>query len=222
MSDARIRVAVVDDQPLFSAGLRMLIEAQDGMDCVGTALDGEAAVALNDKERPDIMLMDLRMPVMNGLDATRRISASGHADETPGVIVLTTIKHDLAVYDAFQAGASAFLTKDATPDQVIGTIRDVHGGHAIPDVRETLAIVHDFGRPAPRDRHLDVLEPLTQREREVFLLLARGLTNAEIADAGYISEATVKSHVRGVLQKLNLRSRAQVVVFAYENNLVAL
>lgn len=221
MSEARIRVLVVDDQALFASGLAMLIEAQADMECVGTAVDGRQALVTVEELHPDIVLMDLRMPVMNGLDATRAVLAKGQADDPPKVIVLTTLKLDDVVVQALAAGASAFLTKDATPDQVLSAIRSAHSGTSIPDLRETLGVIAEMsGTPTapPKQEALDILSP---REREVFLLVARGLTNAEIAEAAYVSEATVKSHTRAILQKLALRSRVQVVVFAYENGLVS-
>jgi DNA-binding NarL/FixJ family response regulator len=220
MPDTVIRVAVVDDQPLFSSGLRMLIEAQTDMECVGTALNGQEAVALTERGHPDIVLMDLRMPVMNGLDAIRTILAGPAVDEPPRVIVLTTIQKDEAVFHALQAGASAFLTKDATPDDVLATIRNVNAGHAITAPTDSLGLVHEFARPQESPRREAALTTLSPREREVFLMVARGLSNAETADAAYLSEATVKSHVRSILHKLELRSRIHIVIFAYENNLV--
>lgn len=218
MPEPRIRVGVVDDQPLFSSGVGMLIEAQPDMECIGTAVDGYEAIALVEQEVPDILLMDLRMPAMNGLDATRQILAGSVADDPPRVIVLTTIRKDEAVLDAMSAGASAFLTKDATPDEVLSTIRTVHAGEAVPTA--ALGMVTEPRRPGTSPRE-EALAPLSPREREVFLLVARGLTNAEIATAAYVSEATVKSHTRAILQKLALRSRVQVVVYAYENGLVS-
>lgn len=220
MSDLLIRVAIVDDQPLFSAGLEMLIEAQSDMVCVGTAIDGNEAVALNARERPDVVLMDLRMPGMNGLDATRTLLRDADDESAPHVIVLTTIRRDEVVYRALQAGASAFLTKDATPDKVLTTIREAHAGQLVPDASTTLDLIHEFTGSAQADPE-ELLRRLTPREREVCLLIASGLSNAEIADATYLSEATVKTHVRAILNKLDLRSRVQVVVFAYENNLVS-
>ncbi|WP_208324158.1 response regulator transcription factor [Diaminobutyricimonas sp. TR449] len=225
MSEPMIRVAIVDDQPLFSAGLEMLIEAQADMVCVGTATDGNQAIALSRRVKPDIVLMDLRMPVMNGLDATRALlrdasDQDADVESAPRVIVLTTISRDEVVYRALQAGASAFLTKDATPNRVLTTIREAHAGQLVPDASATLGLIHDFTGSTGADPE-ELLRRLTPREREVCLLIASGLSNAEIADATYLSEATVKTHVRAILHKLDLRSRVQVVVFAYENNLVS-
>jgi len=218
MPDASIRVLVVDDQPLFSSGMGMLIEAQPDMDCVATAENGEFAVEAVRRERPEIVLMDLRMPGMNGLDATRLILSESTGDEPPRVIVLTTIKNDDVVLQAMAAGASAFLTKDATPDEVLSTIRTVYSGDAV--TRSAFGAAESAARSVPGKPREEALADLSPREREVFLLMARGLSNAEIAEASWISEATVKSHTRAILQKLALRSRVQVVIYAYENGLV--
>ncbi|GAA4265687.1 response regulator transcription factor [Frondihabitans peucedani] len=216
-----IRVAVVDDQRLFSSGIAMLVEAQSDLVCVGTAADGQEAVSLVERERPDVVLMDLRMPVLNGLDATRRILADTPADGPPRVVALTTIRRDEAVYAALAAGASAFLTKDADPEVVLATIRAAHAGAPFPTEENAMALVREYAAPAgdQRESRVDALASLTAREREVFALVARGLSNAEIASGQFVTEATVKSHVRSTLQKLGLRSRIQVVIFAYENGL---
>jgi len=209
-----IRVVVVDDQPLFASGIAMLIDAQDDMECVATASDGRAALAAVATHAPDIVLMDLRMPGLNGIDATRELLA---ADGTPRVVVLTTLRRDDVVVRALEAGASAFLTKDATTEQVLSSIRTVHAGDAIADLATTLELVATMGPSSPRE-NIDSLSP---REREVFLLVARGLTNAEIARAAYVSEATVKTHIAAILRKLDLRGRVQVVVFAHRNDVVS-
>lgn len=212
-----IRVVVVDDQPLFSAGISMLIEAQPDMDCVATATSGLEAITVVERLHPDIVLMDVRMPGMNGLDATRAILAWGAADDTPRVIVLTTLKRDEVVAKALEVGASGFLTKDATPDEVLTSIRTVHAGDAVPDLLGILELVRRGPGATPQQASIDALSP---REREVFLLVARGLTNSEIATASYVSEATVKTHLAAILRKLQLRSRVQVVVFAHKHDLV--
>jgi DNA-binding NarL/FixJ family response regulator len=217
---AVITVAVVDDQPLFASGLRMLIEAQPDLRCVGTAVDGREALALVERERPDVVLMDLRMPVMNGLEATARILEGVSADDLPRVVALTTIQRDEAVFGALKAGAYAFLTKDATPDEVLTTIRAAWAGDPVPTAAAALDVVHEFAVPTTPAPRVDPLESLSPREREMFTLVARGLSNIEIAGEAYLSEATVKSHVRSVLQKLGMRNRVQIVVFAYENGLV--
>lgn len=221
MPEPSIRVVVVDDQPLFASGLAMLIDAQPDMECVGTAGDGAEAVAVAAELLPDVVLMDLRMPGMNGIEATRLILAAGEADEPPHVIALTTLRQDAVVVQALAAGASAFLTKDATPDLVLGTIRAAHEGQAVPDLGATLALVADLGGPVVPARRQSTLDALSPREREMFLLVARGLTNAEIAEAVFVSNATVKSHIAAILRKLELRSRVQVVVFAHQNGLVS-
>jgi len=215
-----IRVAVVDDQRLFSSGMAMLIEAQPDLVCVGTALNGQQAVALVEQEKPDVILMDLRMPVINGLEATRLILEQSPPDGPPRIIALTTIRKDEAVYSALAAGASAFLTKDAEPEIVLATIRAAHAGAAFPTEASAVDLVREFAGPAADPAPADLLDDLTGREREIFGLVARGLSNAEIADSEFVTEATVKSHVRSVLSKLGLRSRIQVVIFAYENALV--
>jgi len=215
-----IRVAVVDDQPLFASGLQMLIEAQADLSCVGTAVDGREALDLVERERPDVVLMDLRMPVMNGLEATARILDGVSPDDLPRVVALTTIQRDEAVFGALKAGAYAFLTKDATPDDVLATIRAAYAGDPVPTAAAALDVVHQFAVPPAAPPRVDPLAPLSPREREMALLVARGLSNVEIATEAYLSEATVKSHVRAVLQKLGMRNRVQIVVFAYENGLV--
>jgi len=213
-----IRVAVVDDQRLFASGMRMLVDAQDDMACVGTAGDGAAALELCDVAHPDVLLLDLRMPVLNGIETLARL---GERDgDRPRVIALTTIRRDDAVLAALRAGAAAFLTKDALPEVVTATIRDVHEGRPAPTEAEALELLRAQGTPAGVDRRDAVLDALTAREREVFLLVAKGLTNAEIAASVFLSEATVKSHVRSVLMKLGLRNRIQVVITAHERGLV--
>jgi DNA-binding NarL/FixJ family response regulator len=216
-----IRVVVVDDQPLFASGIAMLIDAQDDMECVGTASDGRAALAEITRVGPDVVLMDVRMPGLNGLDATRELLARGSADGPPRVVVLTTLRRDDVVGRALDAGASGFLTKDATTEQVLASIRTAHAGDAIADLSTTLALVAQMGPGVPAARPANPLEALSPREREVFLLVARGLSNSEIAKAAYVSEATVKTHVTSILRKLELRSRVQVVVFAHRNDLVS-
>ncbi|MGA0567568.1 response regulator [Rathayibacter sp. KR2-224] len=214
---AQIRVVIVDDQPLFTAGLAMLIDAQPDMHCVGTANGGGSALTLVGQVRPDVVLMDLRMPGINGFEATELIVAGS---DPPKVIVLTTIKRDEAVYLALRAGATALLTKDALPREVLGTIREAVAENGLGAGADAMQVVRQFARPAQTRTPDETLAALSGREREVFLLIARGLSNAEIAEATVLSEATVKSHVRQVLGKLGLKSRVQVVAFAYENKLM--
>lgn len=213
-----VRVAVVDDQRLFATGMQMLVDAQDDMTCVGTAGDGAAALELCAAEHPDVLLLDLRMPVMNGIETLTRLVAS--TQDRPRVVALTTIRRDDAVLAALRAGAAAFLTKDALPDVVTATIRDVHAGRPAPTEAEALDLLRVQGTPAVTDRRDEVLDALTAREREVFLLVAKGLSNAEIAESVFLSDATVKTHVRAVLTKLGLRNRIQVVITAHERGLV--
>ena len=213
-----VRVAVVDDQRLFATGMQMLVDAQDDMTCVGTAGDGAAALELCAAEHPDVLLLDLRMPVMNGIETLTRLVAS--TQDRPRVVALTTIRRDDAVLAALRAGAAAFLTKDALPDVVTATIRDVHAGRPAPTEAEALDLLRAQGTPAVTDRREEVLDALTAREREVFLLVAKGLSNAEIAESVFLSDATVKTHVRAVLTKLGLRNRIQVVITAHERGLV--
>lgn len=214
-----IRVAVVDDQRLFSSGMAMLIEAQPDLLSVGTALNGQQAIALVEQESPDVILMDLRMPVINGLEATRLILDQAPPEGPPRIIALTTIRRDEAVYSALAAGACAFLTKDAEPEIVLATIRAAHAGTPFPTEGSAVDLVREFAAPAADPAPDDPLAELTGREREIFGLVARGLSNAEIARGQFVTEATVKSHVRALLQKLGLRSRIQVVIYAYENAL---
>ncbi len=213
-----IRVAVVDDQRLFASGMRMLVDAQDDMSCVGTAGDGQAALDLCAAEDPDVLLLDLRMPVLNGIEATARLAERG--GERPRVVALTTIRRDEAVLAALRAGAAAFLTKDALPEVVLATIRDVHEGRPAPTEAEALDLLRADGTLVETPRPDAVLDALSAREREVFLLVAKGLSNQEIASAVFLSEATVKTHVRAVLTKLGLRNRIQVVITAHERGLV--
>ncbi|WP_182045466.1 response regulator transcription factor [Curtobacterium sp. ME26] len=215
---SEVRVAVVDDQPLFASGMRMLVDAQDDMTCVGTAADGTAALALCTEAEPDVLLLDLRMPVLNGIETTARLAARG--GDRPKVVVLTTIRRDEAVLAALRAGAAAFLTKDALPEVVLTTIRDVHEGRSAPTETEALDLLRADGTLVETPRADEVLDVLTAREREVFLLVAKGLSNQEIASSVFLSEATVKTHVRAVLTKLGLRNRIQVVITAHERGLV--
>lgn len=215
----RIRVALVDDQALFRAGLAMLIGSQPDLEVVGEASDGREAIALAATARPDVMLMDVRMPVMDGIDATRTIlesaDAAGHVP--PRVVVLTTFEQDEAAARAIRAGASGFLLKDADPEFLLAAIRTVHAGTHVVAASATLALLAAQGRggtPVP-----DAFATLTEREREIFAHAARGLSNTEIARLEFVSEATVKTHVSRILAKLSLRDRVQLVVFAFEHGL---
>lgn len=220
---ARISVALVDDQPLFRTGIRMLVESQTDLELVGEAGDGEQAVALAAGLRPDVILMDLRMPVMDGVEATRRIMADADAAGTdkPKIIALTTFNRDQAVIDAVQAGASGYLLKSAEPEFLLAAIRTVHSGYSViapGSVHELFQHAARTVSPAAPD--LSVLEELSPRERDVFLLAAKGLANADIAGSLFVAEATVKTHIRSTLAKLGLRTRLQLVSFAYEHRLL--
>jgi len=212
-----IRVALVDDQPLFSAGLKMILRSQPDLELVGEATDGEAALTMVAEADPDVVLMDIRMPKLDGITATRRLLTDG----TPAlkVIVLTTIQHDEAVVRAIQAGAAGFLTKDTTPEFLLASIRTVHAGHSVMAPKTSNELLRDYLSPPEADR--SVLEGLSEREQEVFLAAARGQSNAEIAAGLFLGEATVKTHMGNVLTKLRLKSRIQLIAFAYEHGLLA-
>ena len=217
MMSGPIRVVLADDQPLFSAGLQMILRSQADIEYAGDAVNGEAAVALVQETEPDVVLMDIRMPVMDGITATRKIMDDS-TKRSPRVIVLTTIQHDEAVVRAIQAGAAGFLTKDTTPDFLLAAIRTVHSGHSVMAPALTNELLRDYTTPGPV---IDtVLDDLSGRERDVFLLAAKGLGNADIAGELFLSEATVKSHVGSILGKLKLKNRIQLVAFAYQNHLL--
>ena len=220
---ARVTVALVDDQPLFRAGIRMLIESQEDMELSGEASDGEQAVTLAAGRRPDVMLMDLRMPVLDGVEATRRIVQHAEAAGTdkPRIIALTTFNRDQAVVQAVQAGASGYLLKSAEPEFLLAAIRTVHSGYSVVAPGSIHSLFEHAARSAPAmGPDLSVLDVLSVRERDVFLLAAKGLSNGEMAESLFVSEATVKTHLRSVLDKLELRSRLQLVAFAYERRLL--
>lgn len=225
MADAGspIGVALVDDQPLFRAGIRMLIESQDDLALSGEAADGEQAITLAAAQRPDVMLMDLRMPVLDGVAATRRIIADSVAagDPRPKIIALTTFNRDQAVVEAVQAGASGYLLKSAEPEFLLAAIRTVYSGYSVIAPGSVHELFQHAARTVPTaGPDLTVLDELTARERDVFLLAAKGLSNGEIAQSLFVSEATVKTHLRSVLGKLKVRSRLQLVAFAYEHRLL--
>jgi DNA-binding NarL/FixJ family response regulator len=213
-----VRVLICDDQPLVRAGVRTLLGTQADIEVVGEAGDGAAAVAAAARLGPDVVLMDVRMPGTDGIVATSRI-ASG--DDSPRVLVLTTYDQDEYVFDALASGASGFLLKDARPEDLIAGIRSVAAGDALlaPSVTRRLISLFARGRQAQARQAAGRLDLLTEREREVLGLVARGGTNAEIAAALYITEHTVKTHVASVLRKLDLRDRVHAVIFAYESGL---
>lgn len=212
----------MDDQPLFRAGIQMLIESQADMEFCGDASDGEEAIALATGKRPDVILMDLRMPVMDGVTAIRRIMEWADANNTdkPRIIALTTFNRDKAVVDAVQAGASGYLLKSAEPEFLLAAIRTVHSGYSVIAPGSVHSLFAHTGHSQQSDPDLSVLNVLSPRERDVFLLAAKGLSNSEMAEALFISEATVKSHLRSVLEKLTLRNRLQLVAFAHERRLL--
>ncbi|EHR53838.1 response regulator containing a CheY-like receiver domain and an HTH DNA-binding domain [Saccharomonospora marina XMU15] len=211
-----ISVVVVDDQELMRVGFRMVLGAQEDIEVVGEAGDGEQAVRLAAELRPDVVLMDVRMPVLDGVEATRRIVAEG----TSRVLVMTTFDLDEYVYSALRGGASGFLLKDTPPDHLVSALRSVCGGDAVVSPAVTRRLLDRFlgDDPLPH-RDASVLDALTDREREVLTLVAKGLSNTEIAAALFLSEATVKTHVGRILSKLRLRDRVQAVVLAYETGL---
>ena len=215
-----IRALVVDDQLAVRAGFAALLETQPDITVVATAADGEEAVRRSDEHRPDVVLMDIRMPVLDGIAATRRICASAR-EADPRVLVLTTFDLDEYVYDALQAGASGFLLKDAPPETLFEAVRVVAAGDALLAPGVTRRLIAEFARlrPPQRTRSED-LDALTRREIEILALVAAGLSNHEIADRLVLSNETVKTHVSHVLRKLGLRDRAQAVVAAYETGLV--
>jgi len=218
--DGAVRVMIVDDQALVRAGFRMILEAEADMEVVGEAADGGEAVTEWQRLQPDVVLMDVRMPEMDGIEATRRLLA-GEGAETK-VVMLTTFDMDEYVYDALRAGASGFLLKDVPPEQLVEGIRAVASGDALLAPSVTRRVIEEFVRRPPASaRTLPTkLEDLTARELEVLKLLARGLSNAEIAKELFVSETTVKTHVAHVLMKLDLRDRVQAVVLAYESGLI--
>jgi len=217
-----IRLLLADDQAMVRQGFGALLNAQDGMLVVGEATNGEDAVRACRELRPDLILMDVRMPVMDGLEATRRVmSPPGGAGWRPRVLMLTTFDLDDYVYEALRAGASGFLLKDATADDLVAAVRIVAAGEALLAPTVTRRLIAEFARQPRRDRpRPDQLAGLTARELEVARLIARGLSNGEIADTLVLAEQTVKTHVGRILAKLNLRDRAQVVVAAYESGLI--
>jgi DNA-binding NarL/FixJ family response regulator len=213
-----IRVVVADDQGMVRTGFSILLNAQPDIEVVGEAVNGQEAISRVAELRPDVILMDVRMPVLDGLQATRQIAA---ADGAPRVLVLTTFDLDDYVYEALRAGASGFLLKDASAGELAEAVRVVAAGDALLSPGVTRRLIAEFARlGAPRAATRKSLEGLTDRETEVLALVARGLSNVEIAAHLVVAEQTIKTHVSRVLMKLALRDRAQAVVFAYENGLV--
>lgn len=224
-----IRVVIADDDTLVRTGLRLMIETQDDLDVVGEAENGEVAIRLAEELSPDVVLMDIRMPDVDGLEATREITRLGpRSDDAPPtrVLILTTFEVDEYVYEAVRAGASGFLLKRTPPEELLAGIRIVADGEALLSPSITRRLMREFaaataGGPSPTDVRTRELDRLTDREREVLVLIAQGLDNREIAEACFIGESTVKTHVKHILMKLELRDRIHAVVFAYEAGLVS-
>jgi DNA-binding NarL/FixJ family response regulator len=215
-----IRVLICDDQALVRAGFRAILEAQPDIEVSGEAENGAEAVALAERRAPDVILMDIRMPVLDGVEATRRLVAG---DSPARILILTTFDLDEYVHAAIRAGASGFLLKDVTPAKLLEAIRIVAAGDALLAPSVTRRLLERFATTLPqRDRSNEALSTLTARETEVLRLLAGGLSNAEIAASLVLSEATVKTHISSLLRKLGLRDRVQAVILAYETGLVTL
>jgi DNA-binding NarL/FixJ family response regulator len=217
-----ISVLLADDQPLLRRGFRMILEAEPDLTVVAEASDGEEAADLARRDAPDVVLMDIRMPGTDGIEATRRITAE---DAGVRVLVLTTFDLDEYAFGALRAGASGFLLKDVRPAELVAAIRTVAAGDAVVSPRVTRRLLEEYAQvlplsPTQQEQAYPQLAALTGREREVLVAVAHGLSNAEIAASLYVSEATVKSHVGRILAKLELRDRVQVVVLAYETGLI--
>jgi len=216
-------VLLSDDQALVRVGLRKILDAEDDLEVVGEAGDGEDAVTEAIRLRPDVALMDIRMPVLDGIEATRRIVSARPATR---VLMLTTFGLDGYVYDALRVGASGFMLKDAPPEDIVAAVRIVANGDALLAPAITRSVIEEFARRSPRASRPprqtpSALDDLTPREREVLELLARGLSNPQICEQLVVSEATTKTHVARILQKLGLRDRIQAVIYAYEAGLVS-
>jgi DNA-binding NarL/FixJ family response regulator len=218
-----ISVLLADDQPLLRRGFRMILETEDDLTVVAEAGDGEEAVDLARRHAPDVVLMDIRMPGTDGIEATQQIAAAG---PLPRVLVLTTFDLDEYAFGALRAGASGFLLKDVRPGELVAAIRTVAAGDAVISPRVTRRLLEEYAQVLPlspdqREQRFPQLATLTDREREVLIAVARGLSNTEIAASLFVSEATVKSHVGRILAKLALRDRVQIVIYAYDRGLVA-
>ena len=211
------RVLIADDQSMVRHGFRMIVEAEPDMEVVAEAANGEQALAAWRRFSPDVVLMDIRMPVLDGLEAARRILAE---DGAPRVIMLTTFDLDEYVYESLCAGASGFLLKNSSPEQLVQAVRVVVRGEALLDPAVTRRVIEEFSHTRATQPPPPEYATLTDREREVFLLLARGLSNGELATRLFVSEATVKTHVARVLTKLRLRDRVQAVVYAHERGII--
>ena len=213
------RVLIADDEAMVRTGFRMILDAEPDMEVVGEAEDGEQALAAAERSRPDVVVMDIRMPRLDGVAATRRLLAE--LDPAPHVVIVTTFDDDENLYEGLRAGAGGFLLKNAPPEQLIEAVRTVAAGDGLLSSAVTRRVIEEFARRAPADSPpSEALEELTAREVEVLRLVARGLSNAEIAEELVITPATAKTHVGRILMKLELRDRVQAVVFAYETGLV--
>ena len=215
-----IRVLLADDQPLVLAGLRTILESEPDIEIVGQAQDGRTAVALARELRPDLVLMDIRMPQLDGLAATRELAAAGTGDEPVRVVVLTTFDLDEYVYEALRAGASGFLVKDLPDHDLVAGVRAAAGGDTMLAPSVTQRLIDTYTRRPPNPSLPSGADELTPRELEVWHLVARGLSNAEIAAELVIGEATVKTHVARIISKLGVRDRIQTIVLAYESGLL--
>jgi DNA-binding NarL/FixJ family response regulator len=217
-----IRILLVDDQALVRAGFRMILDAEPEMEVVGEAADGREAIDQVRLLQPDVVLMDIRMPELDGLEAARRILSGPEEENTAKILMLTTFDHDEYVYEALRAGASGFLLKDTPPEQLVGAIHVIAQGEALLSPSITRRVISEFVGNGPKPQaQFPRLKDLTARELEVLMSIARGLSNAEIATALFVSETTVKTHVARILMKLSLRDRVQAVVLAYEAGVVS-
>jgi DNA-binding NarL/FixJ family response regulator len=212
-----IRVLIADDQALIRGGFRMILDAQDDIEVVGEAIDGRDAVELFRRVTPEVVVMDVRMPSMDGIEATRRLTA---ADPPARVLILTMFDLDEYVFEALRAGASGFLLKDRPPEELVEAVRVVASGEALLSPSVTRRLIEEFAKRRDAPTPPRELDELTDREREVLVLMGQGLSNSEIAESLFVAETTVKTHVGHVLQKLRLRDRVQAVVLAYESGLV--
>ncbi len=214
-----IRVLIADDQELVRAGFRALLDAEDDIEVVGEAADGASAVSLAARHVPDVVLMDVRMPELDGIEATRQIAANHHLRDVR-VVILTTYETDEYIFDGLRAGASGFLVKDTSPTELLRAVRVVAGGDALLAPSVTRRLIADVVSRAPARDPVVGLEELTSREREILALVGSAMSNDEIADRLTISKATAKTHVSRIMGKLEARDRAQLVVIAYESGLV--
>ena len=215
----KIKVLLVDDQVMVRKGFRLLLEAEEDMHVIGEAENGADALSQISRTNPDVVLMDIQMPVMDGLEATRQI-VDRKPEISPRVLILTTFEKDEYIFEALRSGASGFLLKNAPPEDLIDAVRVVASGDALLAPSVTRRIISEFAKISFSEKHKSKLEQLTGREVEVLQLLVKGSTNVEIANALFISEATIKTHISNIFTKLGLRDRVQAVVFAYESGLV--